>query len=70
MHSCSAIYTLAKYFDVSVLQNCDEPLVTVAMPIYNVSKYLRPAVLSIMQQTLTDSELYIIDDGSTDDALS
>ena len=47
-----------------------DPLVTVAMPIYNAGKYLRPAVLSIMQQTLTDWELYIIDDGSTDDALS
>jgi glycosyltransferase involved in cell wall biosynthesis len=47
-----------------------DPLVTVAMPIYNAGKYLRPAVLSIMQQTLTDWELYIIDDGSTDKALS
>ena len=47
-----------------------DPLVTVAMPIYNAGKYLRPAVLSIMQQTLTDWELYIIDDGSTDNALS
>ena len=47
-----------------------DPLVTVAMPIYNAGKYLRPAVLSIVQQTLTDWELYIIDDGSTDDALS
>ena len=53
-----------------MLQNCDEPLVNVAMPIYNIGKYLRPAVLSIMQQTLTDWELYIIDDGSTDNALS
>ena len=47
-----------------------DPLVTVAMPIYNAGKYLRPGVLSIMQQTLTDWELYIIDDGSTDNALS
>ena len=46
------------------------PLITVAMPIYNAGKYLRPAVLSIVQQTFMDWELYIIDDGSTDDALS
>lgn len=45
------------------------PLVTVAMPIYNAGQYLRLAVLSIVEQTFTDWELLIIDDGSTDDAL-
>ena len=46
-----------------------QPLVTVAMPIYNAGKYLRLAVLSIVRQTFSDWELLIIDDGSTDDAL-
>jgi glycosyltransferase involved in cell wall biosynthesis len=46
------------------------PLVTVAMPIYNAGQYLRPAVLSIVKQTFENWELYIIDDGSTDNALS
>lgn len=45
------------------------PLVTVAMPIYNAGRYLRLAVLSIIQQTFTNWELLIIDDGSTDNAL-
>lgn len=45
------------------------PLVTVAMPIYNAGKHLRPAVLSIVNQTHANWELLIIDDGSTDDAL-
>ena len=45
------------------------PLVTVAMPIYNAGKYLRFAVLSIVNQTFTNWELLIIDDGSTDNAL-
>jgi glycosyltransferase involved in cell wall biosynthesis len=44
------------------------PLVTIAMPIYNAGHYLRPAVMSILQQTLADFELLIIDDGSTDGA--
>jgi glycosyltransferase involved in cell wall biosynthesis len=47
----------------------DEPLITVAMPIYNAGRYLRLAVLSIVQQTETNWELLIIDDGSTDNAL-
>jgi glycosyltransferase involved in cell wall biosynthesis len=46
-----------------------QPLVTVAMPIYNAGKYLRLAVLSIVKQTFTNWEFLIIDDGSTDNAL-
>lgn len=45
------------------------PMVTVAMPIYNAGEYLRLAVRSIVQQTCTNWELLIIDDGSTDNAL-
>ncbi|MDP2247669.1 MAG: glycosyltransferase family A protein, partial [Nitrosomonadales bacterium] len=45
------------------------PLVTVAMPIYNAGVYLRTAVLSIISQTYSNWQLFIIDDGSTDDAL-
>lgn len=46
-----------------------QPLVTVAMPVYNAGKYLRLAVLSIVRQTFADWELLIVDDGSTDNAL-
>ena len=46
-----------------------KPLVTVAMPVYNGGQYLRPAVLSIINQTFRNWELLIIDDGSTDSAL-
>lgn len=44
------------------------PLITIAMPIYNAGRHLRSAVISILQQTLGDWELIIIDDGSTDGA--
>lgn len=46
-----------------------DPLLTVAMPIYNAGLHLRPAVLSIVQQTFVEWELLLIDDGSTDRAL-
>ncbi|MEW6427161.1 MAG: glycosyltransferase family A protein [Thermodesulfobacteriota bacterium] len=46
-----------------------EPLLTVAMPVYNAGRHLRAAVASVVAQTFRDWELLIIDDGSTDDAL-
>lgn len=57
---------------VSQLAVCRDqiPLVTVAMPIYNAGKYLRLAVLSVIEQTFPNWELLIIDDGSTDNALA
>jgi glycosyltransferase involved in cell wall biosynthesis len=56
---------------VSELKQSDaSPLLTIAMPIYNAGKYLRLAVLSIVQQSFSSWELLIIDDGSTDNALS
>lgn len=42
------------------------PKVSVIMPVYNGEKYLRPAIESILQQTESDFEFIIIDDGSTD----
>ena len=46
------------------------PRVTVAMPVYNGSKTLHRAIRSVLAQTLTDFELLIIDDGSTDDSVA
>ncbi len=45
------------------------PKVTVLMPVYNGEKYLREAIDSILNQTFTDFEFLIIDDGSTDSSI-
>lgn len=45
------------------------PLISVAMPVYNAGEYLADAVNSIIAQTYTNWELFIIDDGSTDNAI-
>jgi glycosyltransferase involved in cell wall biosynthesis len=42
------------------------PRVTVLMPVYNGALYLREAIDSILNQTYTDFEFLIINDGSTD----
>lgn len=42
------------------------PLVTVIIPIFNVSKYLEECVISVMKQTYTNLEIILSDDGSTD----
>ena len=45
------------------------PKITVLMPVYNGEKYLRESVDSILNQTFTDFELLIINDGSTDSSM-
>lgn len=44
------------------------PLVSIVMPVYNGSKFLRESIDSILSQTLTDFEFLIINDGSVDDS--
>lgn len=46
-----------------------EILVSVVMPVYNACRYLRPAIESLMCQTLRDIEIICVDDGSTDTSL-
>jgi len=43
-----------------------DPLITVFMPVYNGQRFLREAVESVLNQSFTDFEFLIIDDGSTD----
>jgi glycosyltransferase involved in cell wall biosynthesis len=42
------------------------PLVSVVMAVYNGEDYLREAIDSLVNQTLTDTEIVVIDDGATD----
>ena len=47
-------------------QESKAPKVSVVVPIYNVEKYLRECVDSILAQTLKDIEVILVDDGSPD----
>lgn len=50
------------------LAECDQPLVTVAVPYYNLGEYLPETLASIAQQTYRRLEVLVVDDGSTEPA--
>ena len=45
------------------------PKISVIMPAYNASLYIKEAIESVLSQTYTDFEFIIINDGSTDTTL-
>ena len=46
-----------------------KPKISVIVPIYNAELYLEQCIESVLNQTLRDIELLLIDDGSTDNSL-
>ncbi len=46
------------------------PLVTIGIPVFNAEKYIGFSIQSVLNQTFTDFELIITDDGSTDNSVS
>ena len=43
--------------------------ISIIVPVYNVSKYLKRSLDSLINQTLKDLEIIIVNDGSTDNSL-
>ncbi len=46
------------------------PVLNVLMPVYNAEKFLPESIESILNQTFTDFEFIILDDGSTDNSFA
>jgi GT2 family glycosyltransferase len=46
------------------------PEISVVIPSYNHARYIAGAVKSVLDQTITDLEIIVVDDGSQDDSLS
>ena len=44
----------------------DTPLISVVLPVFNAEQYIREAIDSILRQTLSDFELILVEDCSSD----
>lgn len=42
------------------------PLISIILPVYNVEQYLNKCIESVLKQSYTNTEILLIDDGSTD----
>ena len=42
------------------------PILAIIVPVYNVERFLRDCIESILCQTFSDYDLLLVDDGSTD----
>lgn len=49
-----------------MIPSAPQPRLTVIVPAYNVAPWLEQCIQSIRQQSLTDLEIIVVDDGSTD----
>jgi len=47
---------------------CKEPLLSIIMPVYNCEKYVSHAIQSVIDQTYRNWELFVCDDGSSDES--
>lgn len=54
--------------EVHYIEEVKKPKVSVILPVYNVGKYLRQSLDSLISQTLQEIEIICVNDGSTDDS--
>lgn len=47
----------------------NNPLVSVIIPNYNYARYLKEAIMSVQVQTYSNTEIIVVNNGSTDDSL-
>ena len=53
---------------LSPVNLCNQELISIVVPIYNVSEYLDKCIQSIINQTYKNIEIILVNDGATDDS--
>lgn len=48
--------------------NCENPLISIVIPVYNVEPYLPKLLDTVTKQSYTNIEIVLVDDGSTDNS--
>lgn len=56
------------YCKLNLIRQGDEVKISIIVPIFNVEKYLKDCIESIVNQTYNNLEIILIDDGSTDNS--
>ena len=48
----------------------NNPFVSVVIPVFNAQRFLRAAIVSVLEQSFKNFEMILVDDGSTDESLA
>lgn len=57
-----------KQLKTTMKKKADNPAISVIMPVYNKEKYLLRSINSVLDQTFSNFEMIIVDEGSTDNS--
>ena len=52
------------------MNNLNNPLVSIIVPVYNVQNYIEQCLASLVQQSYENIEIILVNDGSKDSSLS
>lgn len=68
MYICVKVFNDEERLLLTMKKNNNDPLISIIIPVYNGSKYMREAIDSALNQTYKHKEVIVIDDGSNDNS--